>query len=325
MQRDPRATMCPDCDNTVSRRKFLVGAGSTLALVPLLGSARSHAAPSPTSAAESAVLRLHQSLTPEQRKVVSLAFDDPRRQRISANWSVTPADVDSFSKDQQQIIHEILRGVTSEDGYERFLKQMQADHGGIGHYAVAIFGDPATGPFQFELTGRHLTLRADANSLPGAAFGGPIVYGHGARGNSTGNLFWYQTRRANEVFAALDGAQREKALLPNAPSESAVQFRARGAAIPGIRVSDLSADQQNLVRKVLGDILAPYRKEDVDEVHQVLDATGGVGGLHMAFYKQGDLDDDGVWDIWRVEGPALVCHFRGAPHVHAYINIAHLG
>jgi hypothetical protein len=41
----------------------------------------------------------------------------------------------------------------------------------------------------------------------------------------------------------------------------------------------------------------------------------------MAFYQEEDLESDKVWDIWRVEGPTLVCHFRGAPHVHAYINV----
>ena len=36
----------------------------------------------------------------------------------------------------------------------------------------------------------------------------------------------------------------------------------------------------------------------------------------------GDVLDDQIWDIWRLESPSLVCHFRGAPHVHAYINVA---
>ena len=69
-------------------------------------------------------------------------------------------------------------------------------------------------------------------------------------------------------------------------------------------------------------LLAPYRQEDVDEVFEILKASGGVEKLHLAFYQEGDLQDDKTWDIWRVEGPSFVWHFRGAPHVHAYINIA---
>ncbi|MBM3999970.1 MAG: hypothetical protein FJ297_10610 [Planctomycetes bacterium] len=56
-----------------------------------------------------------------------------------------------------------------------------------------------------------------------------------------------------------------------------------------------------------------------------MEKAGGIDGLHAAFYKQGDLGSDGVWDIWRVEGPAFVWHFRGARPVHAYVHVGLLG
>ena len=84
----------------------------------------------------------------------------------------------------------------------------------------------------------------------------------------------------------------------------------------------MSSDQQKLVEDTLKVLLAPYRQEDAEEVMALLKADGGVSKLHMAFYQQGDLKNDKEWDIWRVEGPSFVWHFRGAPHVHAYINIA---
>jgi hypothetical protein len=323
-----RNRSCPECDvparDALDRRDFLTLAGSAalaaggLSFVPR----GVYGAPSKTSAAESAVKRLVASLTAEQGKEVMLDWDDKRRFNISANWHITEANVASFSGEQQKIIDEILRGVTSEDGYGRLQKQMKADHGGIDHYAVAVFGDPEKDKFQFEMTGRHLTLRADGDSVPGAAFGGPIVYGHGAKGNSGGNLFSYQTKRANEVFKALDEKQRKAALLPRAPSENAVQLKEAGAKLPGIAGGDLTKDQLELVQKVLADILAPYRKEDVDEALECVKAGGGFEKVHIAFYQTGDLDDDGVWDVWRMEGPTLCSHFRGAPHVHAYLNVA---
>src|SRR5262245_22775609 len=182
---------CPDCD-ALDRRDFLTLAGSaalaagTLSLVPR----GVYGAPSKTSTAESAVKRLFASLTAEQKKVVVLDWDDKRRLTISANWHVTKANVGSFSAEQQKIIDEILRGVTSADGYERIQKQTKADNGGVNNYSVAIYGDPEKDKFEFELTGRHLTLRADGDTVPGAAFGGPIVYGHGKEGDPTANLFW---------------------------------------------------------------------------------------------------------------------------------------
>jgi hypothetical protein len=132
----------------------------------------------------------------------------------------------------------------------------------------------------------------------------------------------YQTKQVNEVFKALDAKQMEKALVKTAPKEDAVQIQGPQGKFPGINVSELSKDQKGLVESVLKTLLAPYRKEDVDEVFVILKNTGGIDKLNLAFYQQGDHYDDKVWDIWRVEGPSFVWHFRGHPHVHAYINIA---
>jgi hypothetical protein len=49
--------------------------------------------------------------------------------------------------------------------------------------------------------------------------------------------------------------------------------------------------------------------------------TGGVESLSMAFYKNHDIGDDGVWDVWQLESPTMVWHFRGAPHIHVWVNI----
>ncbi len=72
---------------------------------------------------------------------------------------------------------------------------------------------------------------------------------------------------------------------------------------------------------------APLRGSDpshpaVNEAIEVMKAGGGLDALHMAFYQSDDIGKDHEWDIWRLEGPTFVWHFRGAPHVHAYVNIA---
>ena len=201
-----------------------------------------------------------------------------------------------------------------------FLKQMEDDWDGFGSYRIALFGAPGTGKFEFEMTGRHLQVRANGDAADSVAFGGGIVYGHGL-GSPRTNLFYYQTKKANEVFKALEGKQREKALLQNPPQESKVPLQGKGGTFPGLAVSELSADQTELVASVLKIGLAPYREKDVEESMKVLKAGGGLDSLHMAFYKKGDLGADEIWDIWRVEGPSFVWHFRGAPHVHTYINI----
>jgi hypothetical protein len=308
-----------------TRRNFLGaigGAALTTAAMPLLNRV-ALAAPTANSSAETVAAELYRSLSDEQRKSVCFAFDHELRKRINANWHITKQKIDDafYTKSQKAMAEEIVRKVTSEDGFQRMLKQTEDDDGGLGAYSMAMFGTPDSGKFEWTLTGRHLTLRADGNSVDQAAFGGPLVYGHGEE-DPKQNLYYYQTTQANEVFRALDAGQAQRALLNNAPGESAVQIQGADGRFPGIGVGELTSDQQQLVEATLNVLLSPYRPEDVEEVMSIVKADGGVGKLHMAFYQSGDLNKDKVWDIWRVEGPSFVWHFRGAPHVHAYINIA---
>ena len=325
--KDDKRIICPDCESAWSRRDFVKAVGGAALIAgaaPLVPTAL--AAPTATSAAETAARRLYDSLKEEQRKQICFEFDHPLRQTINANWAITkPTIGDLFSTDQQATIDEIFRGVTSPDGYERFLKQMDDDAGGLDQYHVALFGTPGTGKFEFEMTGRHMTIRADGDSVENVAFGGPVIYGHGegdGEAGLPGNVFYYQTKKANEVFAALDGKQRAKALLAKAPPENQVPVQGPQAAFPGIAVGELTKDQQVLVEEVIKVILAPYRQEDVDEAVAILKADDGLAKLHAAFYQSGNLGNDQEWDIWRLEGPGFVWHFRGSPHVHAYVNIA---
>jgi hypothetical protein len=315
---------CPDCTDGVSRRQFVQHLG-TAALVggAMLNSGSIlSAAGKKQQVAETKVTELYSTLTDAQKKKICLPFDHEKRTRISANWKITEPTIgtDFYTKEQQALIKQILQSVTSEDGFERFLKQMDEDYAGWDMYHIAIFGEPGTGQFEWELTGRHLTIRADGDSVEGAAFGGPIVYGHG-ESDPAQNLFHYQTQRANEVFKALDPEQRKQALLKKAPKENAVQLQGDKPGFSGISVGSLSDDQVELVESVVKTILAPYRETDVKEAIKFLKQGGGLKKLNMAFYQEGDLKNDKVWDIWRIEGPTFVSHFRGAPHVHAYLNV----
>lgn len=325
---------CPDCENQVAltpaldRRGFLKSALSAASGLVITSAAPVSLArafePTRQSAAESAVGRLYKTFTKEQREVVCLPFNDERLKRINANWQITKLTVEDFSTEQQALIQEVVKGVMSPEGYERMLKQMDGDAGGLEAYSIAVFGDPDKEKFQFTLTGRHVTLRADGNTIENSAFGGPVIYGHGegdGKKGLPGNVYYYQTQKANEVFKALDGKQREVALIDKAPSEAAVRVQGKAGKFAGIRVGELANDQKALVESVVKVILAPYRKEDVDEVMGLLKAGDGLDQLRMSFYKSEDVGNDQEWDIWRVEGPTFVSHFRGAPHVHAYLNV----
>ena len=71
---------------------------------------------------------------------------------------------------------------------------------------------------------------------------------------------------------------------------------------------------------MLADLLAPFRKADSDEAMKLIEKAG-FDNLHMAFYKNMDIGQDGVWDVWQIEGPSMLWYFRGAPHVHTWVNV----
>jgi hypothetical protein len=328
----------------VGRREFLQVAGqSALALgaasrlAPLAHAAEGAVAAAKDAAPESLVKLLFESLSPKQRETICFPWEHKHaewgllRTRVSANWNITePVLVDDFYKpEQRELVRAIFQGIISPEWRERFDQQQYDDAGGFGeNNSIAIFGTPGQGKSELVLTGRHMTLRCDGDAAEHVAFGGPIFYGHDPTGTLTeeaaheGNVFWPQAVEANKLYQALDGKQQERALVKNAPGESDIPFRGRDGKFDGIPVADLSADQRARVQEVLRKLIEPYRQSDRDEAVACLAAQGGLDACHLAFYQEGDLGNDKVWDIWRLEGPSFVWHYRGAPHVHVWVNVA---
>jgi Protein of unknown function (DUF3500) len=328
-----------ECCRALSRRDLLrtLGAGVLAGSVPLIGRTATAAAgqtkvgPSPSELAETAVARFHASLSKAQREQICFPFDHPLRSVVKNNWEIVKPAISDLNKEQQALCHEIMKGLCSEDGLERFTKQMEDDAGGFDAYHVAVFGEPGTDkPFEWVLTGRHDTLRADGNSLEGAAFGGPIFYGHAADGHfnedakHTNNVWWYQGEQANKIFQTLDDKQKAQALIARAEADDARTIKLKGAKLParGMAVADLDSQQKDMVRQLLEMMLRPFRACDAAEVRECLDATGGADKLRLTYFKEGDIGNDGVWDIWKLEGPAFSWYFRGSPHVHTWLNVA---
>jgi hypothetical protein len=287
---------------------------------------------------ESLVKVLYETLSPKQRESICFPWDhkDPERgllrTRISANWDVTDYyvnDNDFYTKDQQAIIRKVFEGIISPEWQERIDKQLDDDAGGYGEQnSIAIFGEPGSDQFQFVMTGRHMTIRADGNTADHVALGGPIFYGHAAESfdeapDHPGNVFWPQAKAANKLYQMLDGKQQKQALVRKGmPRESNVAFEGKDGEFQGIAVNDLSSDQKEHLQKVMAMLIEPYRQSDRDEVTHCLKKQGGLDACHLAYFSQGDVGKDGVWDNWRLEGPSFVWHYRGAPHVHVWVNVA---
>jgi hypothetical protein len=349
MLQGTKKIVCPDCGDAVEadgldRRDFLRSVTASAAALATAGTGlwavpTASAAPTAKSKSETLVKTLYDTLTPDQKKVICFPWDhkDPKRgllrTHVSNNWHITPKTIDDsrfYTPEQKAICRDIYKNLFNPDWVEKFDKQLKDDNKGRAWGAdqnVAIFGTPGDDKFMLVMTGRHMTVRADGNHEAHMALGGPIFHGHDPEGlfnervGHPGNIFWHQAQLANKVYQILDGKQQEKALAPRRPAESAVAFRGPDGKFPGFPCSDMSRDQKEALQKVLLSLVEPYRQEDQDEVMECLKKLGGLDKCSLAFYKDGDLGDDGEWDNWRLEGPAFVWYFRGHPHVHIWINV----
>lgn len=325
---------------SLQRRDFLRQAGSlTLgaASASLLPYHSADAAPSEVSTPESLVKILYDTLTEKQKKEVCFSWDyvDNKRgllrTRVENNWKITKPTIKGsfYTAEQQELIRKIFLGMTNVDWHKRWDQQLRDDIGGFGkRQSIAIFGTPGSKQFEFVLASRHMTLRCDGNSADHVAFGGPILYAHEGEGlyekpDHPNNVFWHQALEANKLYDMFSGKQRKQSLiLKGMPSEELIGFRGPKGKLDGLPVTEFSADQKTHLQSVLRLLLEPFRQSDQDEVTRCLKVQGGLEACNLAFYKEGDLGKDGIWDNWRLEGPSFVWYFRGKPHVHVWVNVA---
>lgn len=337
---EPIRPNCPECKEPGSRfdrRDFFrtVGAGAALAVTasaaPRLLAEPVRPAKS-VKPAESLIQELQASLSDTQKAQVVLPFNHGPKGGLPTrlgmyNSAVLKKEIGTiYTKPQIELIDRIVKAtVSGEDGYRQISRGGTWDASkSFERCGAVIFGDPAGGKeYAWLFTGHHLTIRADGNFKDNVAWGGPMYYGHSPNGYSDKNIFFYQTKKVLEVFDVLDEKQRAKAIVVGTPGEQAgsVKFRKDAEAKPGLALRDLSSDQKELVEVVMRTILAPYRKEDADEVMSIVKANGGMDKVHLAFYRDKGAKEEDRWHFWRLEGPGFVWNYRVLPHVHCYVNI----
>ncbi len=343
---EPLDPQCPECQDPVGatpaldRRSFIRVAGGVAVAVSAGGmpafvrARRADQAPKP---AEALIQELYATIDETQKKSVLLPYDHgakaaPTRLGMYNSFQLGSNKVgarigDVYTKPQQELVDKIIRAmVNGDDGYRRISRAGTWDEGkGFAACGATFFGEPGPGKkYAWLFAGHHMTLRADGDFMDGAAWGGPMYYGHSPNGYVAGNVFNFQTKSVLEVQKALDEKQLAKAIVVGSPGELAgsIKFRKAEEAKPGLSAKEMSKDQLALVEKVMRDLLSPYRKEDTDEVMQIIKFNGGMEKLNLAFYRDKGAADNERWHFWRLEGPGFVWNYRVLPHVHCYVNIA---
>ena len=270
-------------------------------------------------------LDLFRSLDAESRAHACVPYDDPLRQYHNRGVPAGGVSVFSLPREQRRMTTDLLYAGLSEPGRSRIPDEYFVKYPGVHVMKLLFCSDPASPPYQVLLTGPHLNLRIGGASREGVAFGGPQVYGD-QRGDSEpglpGNLYAFQLDIGHRLFTSMTADQRGRALLPSAPIQTQIELRDADEPIPGVAVSTLGAASRAIASELVEGVLSTYPDDDVAFARRCIDENGGVAGMFASFYRDGEVGGSGVHQIFRLEGPSSVLYFRGAPHVHAFVNVA---
>jgi hypothetical protein len=313
----------------MERRRFLKVVGN-VALVAGAGAALRYKVLPPSPSAkigdvDTLAKQLVASMSASDRALACVDYDHPLRQYHNRGVSTGGVSVWRLSLEQRQLVTDLFYAGLSRAGRARIPEEQLLNIPGVHALNLLISGDPHKPPYQIMLSGPHINLRLGGASREGVAFGGPQVYGD-QRGNEKqglpGNLYRSQFLSAHRILESMTPAQRQAAVLAIAPIQTQVELQGRGGEFAGVAVETLSAVAKLGVRTVIDDILSTYREADSAYAWQCLDRNGGIDALHLSYYQDGEVDNSGQYQIFRLEGPAAVFHFRGFPHLHAFVNVA---
>ena len=325
----------------VDRRTFLLGVGAGAGWLAMRGlGARGFAAASEPADFGATLRTLAASLTPFQRANIVFPADHPSRQ-IDNTLAILrgPHLGTLLSPEQQVLARRLFAGCLSERGRAAFAGTIAVE-GRFEGCDLAIYGDPASGPAEVVVSGGHLLVRGGAPSR-GSALGGGVAYGHqigNGKWRVPGNSFAYHGDALNRFMRTLSPVERTAATLPAPPHELVLQVQRAGADFPGVAIGSLGAASQDAARALLETVFSCYPEDRQREAFSCIEGNGGIEELHVAVYashgfyadmKSWDAVDaaerarrgDPYWQIWRIEGPGTVVHFKGHPHVHAYIDV----
>ncbi len=314
-----------------TRRQVLaMGAGAT-ALAVFGGARRLLVAPEPsgtTASVDELAQQLYEVLG-SWREDASRPYEHPLRQVHNRGVPTQGPWVSFLPHEARQLVVDLVHASLSVRGRERLNAQQYVDLLSLQATKLLFFGKPGDAHYQVHLTGAHLFLRMGGKSREGIAFGGPQVWGDQRGDQEVGlprNAYRDQLLLGQALFESLPTSARSAARVEKAPVQTAIEVQGIHGRFDGVPVADMSAQHRAQVRDLLASILDTYAEPDAAYAWECIARNGGVEAFHAADY---DIDHQGgrragssPSQIFRLESPAAIFHWRGEPHLHAFLNVA---
>ena len=329
----------------LDRRAFIAGAGVISGLAITRGDRWFDDQVSQASLSE-LFNAFNSSLSMAQREHTFLTGDHPTRQvtLTEAVHSGDPHIGTLFDGQQRHLIKAMYAKMLSDQG-RHWLQNTISLEGRFDGSILKIYSQDASRASlvnsQIVINGGHYMVRSDDLFDSAYALGGPISYGQQIGDHQyqvQGNAYKAHGDALNAFHQALSSSERNIAYQTSPPNELLIQVQGVDANPPGIRLSHVSDSAKEVAREMLDTVFNGFTPGQQRQAWSAIEDNGGIDALSVAMYsdfgfyqdgkKYSDLSRDQrasrglpYIQVWRIEGPSLVIHFKGYPHVHAYMNI----
>ncbi len=273
------------------------------------------------------------SLSDEQRKIVVLDYDTPKR----VDWHFIPKDqrkglqIKEMNALQREAAHALLKAALSQVGYDKATKIMSLENllrelektkkGGPlrdpERYFFTLFGQPsAAGRWGLSVEGHHLSLNFVVDkghvisSTPTAFASNPATVQNEATGSQPKGtrLLAQEEQLAFELLQSLNAEQRRVAVF----AETALkEVRAAGEPQPpqdapnGIAAAKLNDNQRKMLERLIT-VHAGNLPDDVAEDRWAAIRESGQDQIHFAW---AGADKPGIGHYYRIQGPTFLIEF----------------
>jgi hypothetical protein len=320
---------------------------ASLASVAYVGQRAEPAAARMAVAAE----RFLDSLTPEQRKAATFAFDDKER----TNWEFVPLQdkdknpgrkglrLKDMTDAQKKLALDLVAAGTSANGnkqattimgLESILKVQEAKGAIVRDpewYFFTIFGTPGkTGPWGWRVEGHHLSINytlkgGEVVSATPTFFGAnPSTVKDGPKKGE--QILPEVENLARQLYKSLTDDQRKVALQEKQFGEPKSKTVNSGVgAAQGIEASKLTSQQREMLAKLVR-AYADRHPEEVSQAEYKAIEGAGMDKIHFAYAGS---TDPGQQYSYRVQGPSFVIEFLNvqadsaknpANHIHSALR-----
>ncbi len=333
-----------DASKTVSRRAFVGGLGAIAGLT-LMRADHVFGDDLSGQSFEELFALFQSTLSTTQSEHTYMSSDAPIRQvTLTEAVQKSPHIGTLYNKYQASLIRHMYGHMLSSQGLDWMQNTINLE-GRFDGAAFKIYsqdvGRASPENSQVVINGGHFMVRSNGLRENAYALGGPISYGQQVGNNKyrvEGNAYKAHGDAVDQFHSMLSDAEKLAAYQESPPHELLLQTQGAAAPYPGVRIGDVSDAAQEVAREMLNTLFAGFTAAQQSDAWSALDENGGVESLRLAMYTDYGFYEDGsryaelsaeqrrqrgrpYIQVWRIEGPALVIHFKGHPHVHAYMNI----